>query len=204
MTNLIELIIAWVLIVIAKFGYLGIFVTMTLESAAIPIPSEIVLPFGGFLVANGSLDFSLVVLTATVANLIGASVIYFVGLYGGRVILERYGKYVFIREEEIARVDRWFVKNQSWTTFVARIVPGVRTFSSLVIGAAEGVSFYKFLFYTFLGSLLWNFALVYAGFWAGANWNFLHPYFQKAELIIGLVVVLSLLIFIYKHLKRRK
>jgi len=200
----LELFIAWVLVVIAKFGYLGIFVTMALESAAIPIPSEIVLPFSGFLAARGSLNFSLVVLTATLANLAGASILYLIGFYGGRVVLERYGKYIFIRTEEVDRVDRWFSKNQSWTMLVARLVPGVRTFSSLVIGAAEGIKFYKFLFYTFIGSLIWNLILTYAGFWAGDNWNFLHPYFQKAEVVIGVAIALGIIIFIYTHIKRRK
>lgn len=189
------------MIVIAKFGYLGIFVTMTLESAAIPIPSEIVLPFGGFLAANGTLSFWPVVLVATLANLTGASILYFIGFYGGRAMLDRYGKYVFIHEKDIIKIDRWFSRNQSWTTLAARLMPGIRTFSSAIIGAAKGIRFFKFLFYTFAGSLIWNFVLAYAGFWAGDNWNFLHPYFQRAEIIIGLAIGFGVIFFLYKHIK---
>lgn len=202
MTNFLELIIAWILIIIARFGYLGIFVMMMLESAAIPIPSEIVLPFSGFLAGNGTLSLSLVVLVATVANLIGASLLYFVGFYAGRAVLEHYGRYIFIHQDDITKLDRWFLKNQSWTTFVSRLMPGVRTFNSLVIGTMEGVRFYKFLSYTFLGSLVWNFALAYAGFWAGSNWNFLHPYFQKIEILIGIAVICGIIFFVYHHIKK--
>src|SRR5688572_23150850 len=116
-SHFVELVTAWILIIITRFGYTGIFVTMTLESAAIPIPSEIVLPFSGYLAASGQLNFWFVVIVATMANLAGAIVLYFVGFYGGRVLLERYGKYVFIHQEEIERIDRWFAKNQSWTAF---------------------------------------------------------------------------------------
>jgi membrane protein DedA with SNARE-associated domain len=184
-----------------KFGYGGIFLTMALESAAIPIPSEIVLPFGGFLASGGSLSFWLVVLTATLANLAGGTAIYFVGLFGGRAILERYGKYVLVSSASISKMDHWLKHYGSHTAFFSRLLPGVRTFSSLVIGAGK-VNFNKFFWYTLAGSFLWNLPLAYAGFAAGSHWNFLQPYFRKFELIILAAIIVAIILFIFKQVHK--
>jgi membrane protein DedA with SNARE-associated domain len=203
MNQIIESVIIWAMGLIEKTGYLGIFITQTLESAAIPIPSEVVLPFSGFLTSSGHLNFGLVVSIATVGNLIGATAIYLVGLYGGRPILEHYGKYVLITQESIAKVDRWIESYGSETAFFSRLLPGVRTFSSLVIGATK-MNFGKFLLYTFLGSLMWNLPLTYIGFVAGENWDFLRPYFHKFELAIAALFILIIVILLYKHFRKQK
>lgn len=184
-----------------KFGYGGIFFTMTLESAAIPIPSEVVLPFGGFLASSGRLDFWLVILAATAANLTGAIAIYFVGLFGGRTILERYGKYVLISRESIARMDHWLEHYGAQTAFFSRLLPGVRTFSSLVIGAGK-VNFNKFFWYTLTGSFIWNFSLTYVGFVAGNNWDFLRPYFRKFELVILAAILIAVIVFVFRQVHK--
>lgn len=203
MTQIIEGVVVWAVSLIEKTGYLGIFITQTLESAAIPIPSEVVLPFSGFLASSGHLNFWAVVFVATLGNLIGAMAIYFVGLYGGRPILEHYGRYVLITRESIAKVDRWVEHYGSETAFFSRLLPGVRTFSSLIIGATR-MNFGKFLLYTLLGSLLWNLPLAYIGLIAGKNWNFLRPYFHKFELAIFILLVLIVIVFLLKHLKKQK
>lgn len=124
MSIIIEQIISWALALVGKFGYWGIFFAMTLESAAIPIPSEIVLPFSGFLASSGHMYFWFVVIIATAANLIGATIIYLVGFFGGRVILERYGKYVLILPESISKMDRWLERYGAQTAFFSRLLPG--------------------------------------------------------------------------------
>lgn len=203
MFNLIEQIIAWALGLIDKFGYAGIFLTMAFESAAIPIPSEVVVPFGGFLASGGRLSFWPVVLVATLANLAGSIVIYLVGLSGGRWFLERYGKYVLVHQDDISKMDRWLDKYGSRVAFFSRLMPGVRTFSSLVIGAGK-MNFKRFLFYTFLGSFLWNLPLAYIGLVTGKNWNVLQPYFHKFELLIAALIVIAITLFVFKHIHKIK
>jgi membrane protein DedA with SNARE-associated domain len=197
----IEQIISWAVGLVEKFGYWGIFFTMTLESAAIPIPSEIVLPFGGFLASSGHLYFWLVVFVATLANLMGATVIYFVGLFGGRIVLERYGKYVFVSADSISRMDSWLERYGAHTAFFSRLLPGIRTFSSLIIGAGR-VSFGKFFAYTLAGSFLWNLPLAYAGFVAGKNWDFLRPYFQKFEVAILAAILIIVILFVFRQIHK--
>ncbi len=203
MSTIIEQIVSWAVGLVDKFGYGGIFFTMALESAAIPIPSEVVLPFGGFLASSGHLHFWLVVFVATLANLTGATVIYFVGLFGGRAVLERYGKYVLVSAESISRMDNWLERYGAHTAFFSRLLPGVRTFSSLVIGAGR-VSFGKFFGYTLAGSFLWNLPLAYAGLVAGNNWELLRPYFRKFELIILAAILIAVILFIFRQVHKFK
>lgn len=203
MTSIIEQIITWAINLIDKFGYAGIFFTMMLESAAIPIPSEVVLPFGGFLASSGQLIFWLVVLVATLANLAGAIILYLVGFFGGQPILEKYGKYVLIHRDDIANLDRSLAKYGAKLAFFSRLLPGIRTFSSIVLGTGR-LNFKKFFVYTLAGSLIWNLPLAYAGLVTGKNWNFLQPYFRKFELLIAALILIAVVIFIFKHIRRFK
>lgn len=201
LNSIIEQIIIWTVSLIDKFGYAGIFLTMALESAAIPIPSEIVVPFSGFLASTGRLGFWPVVLVATLANLTGSFAIYLVGLSGGRWFLERYGKYVLIHQDDISKMDEWLGRYGDRVAFFSRLLPGVRTFSSLVIGAGR-MKLKRFLFYTFLGSFIWNLPLAYIGLAAGENWDFLRPYFHKFDLIIVVLIMIAATLFIFKHIHR--
>jgi membrane protein DedA with SNARE-associated domain len=198
---LLEQIISWALAIIAKFGYGGLFVTMGLESALIPIPSEVVLPFCGFLASSGKMNLWLVVIVATLANLVASILIFYVGYFGGRPLVRKYGKYVFIHEDDIERMDNWVGKNGEKVAFFSRLLPGVRGFSSLVLGVTK-INFKKFFIFTFLGSFVWNLPLAYIGFITGKNWNLLHPYFQKFEFVILGLIIIALAIFIYKHIGR--
>lgn len=186
---------------IDKTGYIGVFILSALESAAIPIPSEIVVPFSGFLASSGRFSLLAVVLIATAANLAGSIILFLIGRSGGRWILERYGKYVFIHQKDLDLGDRWFVKHGARAVFFGRMLPVVRTFISLPAGVA-GMNFKKFTAYTFLGALPWNFALAYVGFKMGENWEVLHPYFRQTNYIIAGVIVLGILWFLLKHTKK--
>jgi len=197
--TIIEQIINWALALVSKFGYGGIFFTMMLESAAIPIPSEVVLPFSGFLASSGRFSFWLIVFVATIANLTGVTIIYFVGFFGGRKILERYGKYLLISTESISKMDRWLDRYEAQVAFFSRLLPGVRTFSSLLIGAGK-INFKKFICYTLAGSFIWNLPLTYVGLITGNNWNFLRPYFQKFELAILAAFLIIVIWFIFKKI----
>src|SRR5688572_9322485 len=122
---------------LADYGYQAVFVLMTLESACIPIPSEVTMVFGGFLVSRGRLDFFWVAMLGTIANVLGSWLAYWVGLRGGRPLIERWGKYIFLRKHEIDRAEAWFNDHGEAAVFVSRLLPVVRTFISLPAGVAR-------------------------------------------------------------------
>lgn len=155
---------------LGDYGYQAVFVLMVLESAAIPIPSEVTMVFGGFLVSRGELDFFWVAMLGTVANVLGSWLTYWIGLRGGRPLIERWGRYVFLRKHELDRAEAWFERRGELAVFVSRLLPVVRTFISLPAGVAR-MPFGKFTLYTFLGCLPWTFALTWAGLLLGDNWE---------------------------------
>lgn len=197
------LISSWVVSFVSASGYLGIFVLMALESALIPIPSEIIMPFSGFLVWEEKFSFLAVVLWGTFGNLAGSIAAYILGYYGGRPLIEKYGKFILISHHELDMADKWFLKYGGISVFFSRMLPAVRTFISLPAGIAK-MPFKKFCLYTTLGSLPWSFALTYAGLIMGENWKGLEVYFRKFDWVIGIFGVIFLAWFIYHKLKNRK
>lgn len=183
--------------IINSLGYAGVAVLSLLESAGIPIPSEIVLPFSGFLVASGHFNFWVVVILATLANYIGSAILYWIGYSGGRWILDRYGKYVLIREHDIKIGEAWFHRHGSKAAFFGRLLPVVRTFISLPAGISR-MNFKKFSLYTMLGALPWNAALVYVGIKTGEHWSGLHKYFHLFDVLIVIVAVILVGWFLLK------
>lgn len=170
--------------VLGAYGYQAVFVLMVLESALIPIPSEITMVFGGFLVSRGRLDFFWVGMLGAVANVVGSWLAYWLGLWGGRPLVERWGKYVFLRPHEIDRAEAWFARHGEAAVFVSRLLPVVRTFISLPAGVAR-MPFGKFTIYTFLGCLPWTFALTWAGVLLGDNWERFLEYGQPISYAIA-------------------
>lgn len=187
---------------IAEFGYLGIFLTMMLESAALPVPSEVIMPFAGYVVFQGGLDFWWVVVAGTLGNLIGSILLYYVGLKGGRPLLERYGRYILISHREMEIADEWFRKFGSKVIFFSRMLPVVRTFISLPAGAAR-MDFRKFCFYTTIGSVPWNLALVYVGLVLGENWQQIKGAFETFDIAIAVIVAILLAFFALRLIKKK-
>jgi membrane protein DedA with SNARE-associated domain len=184
----------WIIPILEDYGLLAIFITMTLESACVPIPSEIVVPYGGILVAGGHLPLSgaaagtaLVVLVATLANLAGSTMAYSAGRWGGRALVLRYGRYFFMSRHHLDLAERWFERRGEITVFATRMMPGIRTFISVPAGVAR-MPFGRFAVYSFLGALPWNLALVYLGFTLGQNWDRLQEYFHEYNLIFFAVL----------------
>lgn len=200
--QIIEQIVDASLGIIQSLGYMGIFLAMALESAGILIPSEVIMPFSGFLASQGHFNFWLIVAVGTVANLVGSLILYFISKSGGRWLLEKYGKYVLISKDEIDKGDKWFKKYGIKAVFFGRIIPVVRTFISLPAGVAK-VNLLKFTIFTILGSLPWNFALTYAGYKAGENWDFLGSYFRKFDILIVAIVVILIVLFIRSRLRKK-
>jgi membrane protein DedA with SNARE-associated domain len=155
---------------LGEYGYLAVFVLMLLESACIPIPSEVTMVFGGFLVSRGDLSFIGVAMIGTIANVIGSWLAYWVGYVGGRPLINRWGRFILLREHELDRAHDWFERRGELAVFVSRLLPVIRTFISLPAGVAR-MNFWKFTLYTFLGCLPWTFALTWAGMLLGENWE---------------------------------
>lgn len=198
---MLESIFMAVIAFLGQFGYWGVALGMALESACIPLPSEIVLPFGGFLAATGRITLSEAIWAGQLGGLAGSVAAYLIGRYGGRALVERYGKYLLISGHELAVADDWFARRGEMTVFVSRLLPGIRTFISLPAGMA-GMSFGKFLFYSFLGMLPWSFAFTYAGYRLGREWNLVREYLHKFDLVIIALLLGAVAWFIWHKLRR--
>lgn len=160
----------FVIAIIRQLGYAGIFVGMTMESIGLLIPCEAVMPFAGYVAWEGRLTFIGVALAGTLGGLVGSLIAYYIGLWGGRPLLERYGKYVLIRKSELDRAHTWFGKYGDSAVFISRLLPVVRTFISYPAGIVR-MDVKKFSLYTFLGQFLFCLALAYIGFLAGPHWR---------------------------------
>ncbi len=187
----------WLRPLLEDYGLIIVFVTMVAESACIPIPSEIVVPYGGFLAVQGHTHLWMVIVVATAANLVGSSIAYAVGRYGGRALFVKYGRYVGVRTHHLDKADRWFERRGEVTVFFTRMMPGVRTFISLPAGIAK-MPVGRFLLYSLLGSIPWNAALAYLGYGAGKAagedpWGKLQEQFSRYNhifyIVLGVVVV---------------
>ncbi|HWP96531.1 MAG TPA: DedA family protein [Syntrophomonadaceae bacterium] len=174
---------------ISSFGYWGIGIGMAIESCNIPLPSEVILPFGGYLVFTGQLNFYGAALAGTVGGTIGSLVSYYIGSFGGRAFLERYGNYLGLPHHRLVQADHWFERYGSATIFLTRLLPGIRTFISLPAGAAR-MNVVHFTVYTFVGSLIWSLFLTYVGLSLGDNWDSIKPWFHRADLLIIMVILL--------------
>ena len=189
-------------------GYLGVIVVMTIESAMIPLPSELILPYAGFLVSDpsqvepltrGPWNFWIVVVVATLGNTLGSLIAYAIGAWGGRPFLERYGRYLLIRPHEIELADHFFQRWGAQTVFVGRLLPVVRTFISFPAGVAR-MPLGRFIAYSTAGALPWSMLLAYAGVVLGENWVEIRHALQPFDLAIAGLVVLGVVAFIWWRL----
>lgn len=202
MFELIEAVTLWALKVIDQSGYFGVFILSVLESAAIPIPSEIVVPFSGFLAQQGRFVFWVIVTLVSLANLTGSIGIYWLGRVFGRPFLEKFGKYILISRHELDESEVLFQKHGPKFVFIGRLLPVVRTFVSIPAGVAK-MNFWKFSFYTYFGSLPWNFALALIGFKAGENWDIILPYFRRFDFVIIGIILALIIWYLYRHMRRQ-
>jgi len=197
----------WITNYISQIGYPAIFILMALESALVPIPSEVTMPFAGFLVGRGLLNFWLVVLVGGFANLIGSLMAYALGYWGqerfARRLIKKYGKYFLITYDEVERAERWFGNHGEIIAFGSRLMPVVRTFISLPAGFSQ-MNVIKFSFYTLAGALVWSAVLTYFGLLLGENWSALEVYFRKFDILIVTVGMAVILLYIWYKLRKIK
>lgn len=201
---MLEIIGSWIIHFISTLGYFGIFILMTLESALIPIPSEVTMPFSGSLAAVGRFNFWLVVAAGTLGNLVGSMLAYFLGVWGQetvvRKVIVKYGKYFLISEHEYDHSERWFRKHGEIIVFVSRVLPIIRTFISLPAGVAK-MNLTKFILYTTVGSLIWSYILTNIGVMLGNNWKSLEVYFRKLDLVIVVFLFGAIFFYVRRKLK---
>jgi membrane protein DedA with SNARE-associated domain len=191
---------AWIMGVISSMGYGGIVLLMGIESACIPLPSEIIMPFAGFLVSKGTMTLWGIALAGALGCVLGSIPAYYLGMFGGRPLVEKYGKYVLISHKDLDMADRWFAKHGEIIIFIARLLPAVRTFIAFPAGVAR-MNMPKFIAYTFVGSLIWCWALGYAGMKMGENWESLKVYFHEFHYVIVVAGIVFVIWYVRRHFK---
>lgn len=193
----------FVINLISNYGYFGMFLGMVLEAVIIIIPSELILATGGILAGKGIFSFLGAFITGLLGSVFCAIVIYFMGYFGGKPFIKKYGKYFFMKEEDIEKSDSWFNKYGMMSALIGRNFPIVRTLISLPIGIMR-LSFFKFLIYTTIGSIPWTFIFVYFGYALGENWIILKTYVGYLKTPIRFLIIFLLVRFFYKKMKKAK
>jgi membrane protein DedA with SNARE-associated domain len=199
-SRLMTAVSAMIIAAISSMGYGGVALLMAIESACVPLPSEVTMPFAGYLVAAGRFNLQLVAIAGAVGCLLGSYAAYYVGASGGRRFLERYGRWLLIAPHELELADRFFARWGSPAVFVSRLLPVVRTFIALPAGVAR-MPIVPFTIYTLIGSYIWCIALAYAGLKLGQSWETLAPWFHRFDGVIALVIVIAVAAVLYNRVK---
>lgn len=197
--KIISILASFIIGSISLFGYSGVALMMAIESACIPLPSEIIMPFSGYLVSTGEFSLFGVALAGAIGCVIGSVVAYWIGYWGGRPMAERYGKYVLVTRHDLDIADRFFAKYGNAAVFFSRLLPVIRTFISLPAGISR-MNFSRFVIYTFLGSFPFCYLLAYIGKKMGDNWDTLGVYFHKFDIIIGIIILIGIVWFVRRHI----
>ena len=188
---------------ISSLGYGGIFFLMILESALIPIPSEIIMPFSGFLVSTGKLGSVGVILAGSLGNLVGSVITYYLGIRLGRAFLIKYGKYILFRVHHLVWTEQLFQKYGDKISFVGRLLPGVRTYISLPAGIGKS-NFIKFVVYTLVGSIIWNSLLTYGGIQLGRSWQHIDKYSGYLDIIAVVATAVFIVWIVYNNTRNKR
>ncbi|RLE63009.1 MAG: DedA family protein [Thermoprotei archaeon] len=192
--SLTEFLVEYIVNIIGSIGYLGVFILMVLESALLPVPSEIVMPFAGFLVSEGKMDFWTASLAGAIGNLVGSYIAYWLGNRYGRKFVLNYGKYLLIDKRHLETADTLFQKHGSIMVFVGRLLPAVRTFISFPAGVSR-MPLNRFTAYTFIGSLIWSIFLTYLGVILGENWGIIKEYGGWIDVTVILAIIIVIILY---------
>lgn len=198
--KIIAILATWIMGVISTMGYGGIVLLMAIESACIPLPSEIIMPFAGFLVFKGEMVLWMVAVAGALGCVVGSIPAYYLGMYGGRPLVEKYGKWVLISHKDLKWADHAFEKHGDIIIFIGRLLPAVRTFIAFPAGMAR-MHMGKFILYTFVGSLIWCYLLAFAGFKMGEHWESLKVYFHEFHYVIAGAGLIFVIWYLKRHFK---
>ena len=204
--KIITILSGFIVATISTLGYSGIVLLMAIESACIPLPSEIIMPFSGYLVSTGEMNLWWVGVAGAVGCVLGSLVAYWVGMYGGRPFIEKYGRYILLSRHDLDIADRWFAKYGEIIVFVSRLLPAIRTFIAFPAGVAR-MNLTRFVIYTFAGSLPWCLALAYVGQKLGEQWDKddrLKTWFHRFDFLIGIAGALFIIWWVWRHIKHSR
>jgi membrane protein DedA with SNARE-associated domain len=194
-------VVTWVVDTVGSLGYIGIFIMMFLESSFFPFPSEVVMIPAGYLASKGEMNLGIAIGAGILGSLTGAIFNYYLALRFGRKFLEKWGKYVFIKEQTLEKMENFFAKHGHISTFSGRLIPAVRQYISLPAGLAK-MDIYKFSLYTSLGAGIWVVILAMLGYFIGENQNLIDQYLKT--IIISVISILILLALVYARFQLRK
>ncbi|MEM3397292.1 MAG: DedA family protein [Thermoplasmata archaeon] len=205
--SIIAFMVQYILSIIVSIGYLGIFVLMALESACIPIPSEVIMPFAGFasspVYPGSKFNIYIVSLAGALGNLVGSLAAYYFGYYVGRAGVLRYGKYFLLTEKHLRKAEVWFEKHGDKAVFIGRLLPVIRTFISLPAGIAK-MNIWKFSIYSFVGSIPWCMALAYLGYILGENYTLIIEYGSILDYVMIICIVILAIYFFRRFYKEKQ
>jgi len=204
-SNIIALLTNFIINLISWLGYWGVFGLMTAQSALIPMPSEVTMPFAGYIASTGRFNIYLVILMGTLGNLLGASLSFALGYFGKDVVvrslIKKFGKFILVSESDLNHSEKWFKKYGEKVVFFGRMLPVVSTFISLPAGIFN-MNYSKFAFFTLIGSLVWSSVLTYIGFTLGKNWDSLNVYYRQFEYLIVILGVVVVSYYIYHKISK--
>ncbi|MFH1072679.1 MAG: DedA family protein [Nanoarchaeota archaeon] len=189
--------------IISFLGYFGVFILMALESMIFPIPSELVMPFAGFLAATGELNFFLVIVFASLGSLAGSLASYYMGKYGGNRLILRWGKYMLLDKTDLLKTEKWFRKKGQKTVLISRFIPVVRHIISIPAGIGK-MHLKRFCIYTIIGATIWNTFLAYLGYLLGKNWEKVKQYTDYITIPLVIIIFAAACYFIYRHVRHKR
>jgi membrane protein DedA with SNARE-associated domain len=201
--GLLESLAVWIQGVISAMGYAGVGGLMAIESACIPLPSEVIMPFAGSLVPSGRFTLFGCGLAGAIGCVVGSIPAYYAGAYGGRPLILKYGRYILLSQSHLDQADRFFARRGDVTVFVARLLPVVRTFIAFPAGVAR-MPMGKFVVYTFAGSLPWCLGLAWVGMELGEHIDVLKPWFHRFDALLVVAGLLAAGWFVFRQLKQRR
>ncbi|WP_372997463.1 DedA family protein [Lutispora sp.] len=200
MTNIFESILNYLIVITSEIGYIGVITIVGLEYACFPLPSEIVLPFVGFLAASGAVSYIGVLIASTIAGILGSLVCYYIGYFGGKPILDRIGDKVPSSRKSIFAAKNTFDKYDKISVMIARVLPLARTYISIPAGIAR-MNVFKFILFSSIGIIIWNTVLISLGYYLGSNWMMVEQLMKKYTLFIGILVLVLTVIYLIKKRK---
>lgn len=201
--NTLAIIGVWGITIISSLGYVGVFFLMALESMIFPIPSEIVMPFAGFLISQGQFSFAGILIISSLGSLAGSLLSYYVGKVGGHKLILKYGKYFFLDQHDLEKTETWFATKGERTIFIGRFIPVLRHLISIPAGIGK-MNVRRFTFYTILGAACWNMLLAYTGYVSGKNWIVIRQYTEPVSMIVAVLLLVALCWFVLRHWRHKK